>query len=397
MTNSLAKESTSSRLISVDAYRGFVMLLMLVGGLFLPVAAAFPNSTFWRIVAHHELHVEWVGCSLHDLIQPGFAFLVGMALVLSVDRRTKQGEDAGARTRHAINRAILLVLLGLLISALHHRPFIFDDTLTQIGLAYLPVYFLASRPQRDLWIALGVILMGYWIVFALYPVPNSSFDYAKVGVSHDWLLAHGLHGFQAHWQKNSNAAWAFDMLFLPRLPRDWEFVGLGGGLTTLNFIPLIGTMILGVVGGRVLRNDWLSWIKVKWFTVGGVICLVTGWGFGAIGICPVVKAVWTPSWVLFSGGWCFLFLAAFFVVGEIFQTRRLLFPLVVLGANSLAVYVVHEFQETLANNAVRRIAGPAVLNVFGPTYVTLLNDGAILMLLWLFFYVLYRMRVFVRV
>ena len=99
------------------------------------------------------------------------------------------------------------------------------------------------------------------------------------------------HGFQAHWQKNSNAAWAFDMLFLPRLPRDWEFVGLGGGLTTLNFIPLIGTMILGVVGGRVLRNDWLSWIKVKWFTVGGVICLVTGWGFGAIGICPVVKAV----------------------------------------------------------------------------------------------------------
>jgi len=215
--------------------------------------------------------------------------------------------------------------------------------------------------------------------------------------SHDWLLAHGLHGFQAHWQKNSNAAWAFDMLFLPRLPRDWEFVGLGGGLTTLNFIPLIGTMILGVVGGRVLRNDWLSWIKVRWFTVGGVICLVSGWGLGAIGVCPVVKAVWTPSWVLFSGGWCFLFLAAFFVVGEIFQTRRLLFPLVVLGANSLAVYVVHEFQETLANNAVRRIAGPATLNVFGPTYASVLNDGAILMLLWLFFYVWYRMRVFVRV
>src|SRR5437764_5316257 len=101
-----------NRLASVDAYRGFVMLLMMGEVLkFSRVHYALPASAFWKFLAHHQSHAAWIGCSLHDLIQPSFSFLVGLALPFSLARRTSEGQPQWQRTLHAFSRALILVLL----------------------------------------------------------------------------------------------------------------------------------------------------------------------------------------------------------------------------------------------------------------------------------------------
>ena len=117
--------------------------------------------------------------------------------------------------------------------------------------------------MRDQWIALAVILVGYWAAFALYPLPGADFDYASVGVPADWLQEHVLTGFAAHWNKNSNLAWAFDTWFLNLFPAASTLSSTTAAATaTLSFIPTLGTMILGLIAGGVLRSERTPWAKV---------------------------------------------------------------------------------------------------------------------------------------
>ena len=128
----------------------------------------------------------------------------------------------------------------------------FEDTLTQIGLGYGFLYLLALRSRTTQWAALAVALVGYWLAFALYPVPGPGFPWAAAGVrpGQPELLA----GFAAHWGKNTNLAWAFDTWFLNLFPRERPFANNGGGYATLSFVPTLGTMLLGLLAGGVLRD-----------------------------------------------------------------------------------------------------------------------------------------------
>src|SRR2546422_720066 len=135
----------TQRLVSIDAYRGLVMFLMMAEVLkFWRVHEALPNSAFWKFLAHHQSHAAWIGCSLHDLIQPSFSFLVGVALPFSLARRTAQGQPQWQRTLHAFWRALVLVLLGVFLRSIGsaHTRWTFEDTLSQIGLGYGFLYLL---------------------------------------------------------------------------------------------------------------------------------------------------------------------------------------------------------------------------------------------------------------
>src|SRR5204862_2966608 len=140
------------------------------------------------------------------------------------------------------------------------------------------------------------------------------------------------------------------------------------GLTTLNFVPLIGTMILGLMAGNVLRSDRSPGTKVQWLSLAGIAGLGSGWTLGALGVCPVVKRIWTPSWVLFSGGWCFLFLAAFYLVMEIWNRRLWAFALVVIGMNSIAAYMIAHLFDGFIEKALPRHFGHAWTTFAGPAY-----------------------------
>ena len=386
------------RVASVDAYRGFVMFLMMAEVLHLSrVARAVPESSFWKFLAYHQTHVEWIGCSLHDLIQPSFSFLVGLALPFSIGNRIARGQSKAHLTWHAAWRALVLVLLGVFLRSIGHSQtyWTFEDTLSQIGLGYLVLFVLGFRPVRDQWIALGVILVGYWLAFAWYPLPGADFDYAKVGVPNDW--PHLMSGFAAHWNKNSNLAWAFDTWFLNLFPREKPFLFNGGGYATLSFIPTLGTMILGLLAGGVLRSSRTAAGKIKWLVIAGAACLGAGALLGALGICPVVKRIWTPSWTLYSGGWSFLLLAGFYAVIDWWGHKGWSYPLIVIGMNSIAAYCMAHLFDGFISDALTTNLGTNVFKIFGAAYEPFVHGAAVLFFLWLILFWMYRRKLFLKI
>jgi heparan-alpha-glucosaminide N-acetyltransferase len=386
------------RLASVDVYRGFVMLLLLGESLrTCEVADARPGSLLWAFLCHHQSHVPWVGASLHDLIQPSFSFLVGTALAFSAASRSAAGQSRRRLLLHAAWRSVVLVALGIALRSVG-RPqtyFTFEDTLSQIGLGYFFLVLLALRPRRDQWVALALLLLGYWAAFALYPVPAPAFDYAAAGVPPDW--PHHLRGFAAHWNKNSNLAWAFDLWFLNLFPREHPFAFNGGGYATLSFIPTLGTMILGLLAGGVLRSARDAAARIRWLAVAGLAGIASGWALGALGICPVVKRIWTPSFTLWSGGVCFLITAAAYWLVDVVGRRRWAFPLVVIGMNSIAAYCLYELGARGIGAFLKTHLGEGAFRVAGDPYLPFLHGLAVMALMWLVLFWMYRRRIFLRI
>ena len=293
--NDLTAKPTTTRLGSIDAFRGLVMLLMMAEVLhFTGVARALPESGFWAFLSHHQSHVEWVGCSLHDLIQPSFSFLVGTALAFSMASRLAKGQSVPRMFGHAVWRSFLLIALGIFLRSIGRSQtnFTFEDTLTQIGLGYTFLFVAALRPRKEQWIALLLILVGYWAAFALYPLPGPGFDWTAAGVSPEW--EYNLTGFAAHWNKNTNLAWAFDTWFLNLFPRESLFTHNGGGYATLSFIPTLGTMILGLIAGEWLKSTLGDFRKVRRLALVGLLLLALGWLFNAIGSLPECEADLDP-------------------------------------------------------------------------------------------------------
>jgi heparan-alpha-glucosaminide N-acetyltransferase len=390
----------SRRLVAIDAFRGFVMLLMMAEVLHLAaVAAKKPDSAIWKFLAHHQTHVEWVGCSLHDLIQPSFSFLVGAAMVFSLASRSARGQSKGWMILHALWRALVLVFLGIFLRSIGKKQtyYTFEDTLTQIGLGYPFLFLLGLRPRRDQWIALVVLLVGYWAAFALYPAPGTDFDFEAVGVKAEWRAEHAPTGFAAHWDKNSNLAWAFDRWFLNLFPRQKEFWSNGGGYATLSFIPTLATMVLGLLAGGVLRSERSDRDKLAWLVLAGAIGLLSGWALGASGICPVVKRIWTPSWVLFSGGWCFLILAAFYAATDFLGWKGWAFALVVVGMNSIAAYMIAHLFDRFIGDGLRTHLGEETFRRFGPEYEPFVHGAGVLLVMWLILFWMYRRKILLKI
>ena len=392
------------RLASLDAYRGLSMLLMASGVLGLPaVAEHFPESKFWQSVAFHWEHVSWMGCSLHDLIQPSFSFMVGVALPFSLAGRMARNQSPAAQWGHVLWRSLLLVLLGVALRSMNQpiTYWTFEDTLSQIGLGYPILFAVAAWGWRAPWIALGVILAGYWTAFAVYPLPSADFN---------WQAAEGkawFEGFRAHWNQNSNAAWAFDRWFLNLFPREAPFTGNGGGYSTLSFIPTLGTMLLGLIAGRWLMDTPPSgeadyheprpMRAVGRLVMAGVVTLLLGWGLDRLGWCPSVKKIWTPSWTLFSGGWCFLAMAVFYLVADVWGAKRIFFPLTVVGMNSIAMYVLTECLAGFFGKTLRTHLGVKPFLIFGESFAPLMQGAGVMLILWLILFWMYRRKLFLKI
>lgn len=385
-----------NRNIAIDAYRGFVMLLMMAEVLHLAkVSQAMPDCGIMAFLAYHQTHVDWAGCSLHDMIQPSFSFLVGVALPYSVASRMARGESETKMFAHALWRAFLLAALGIFLRSTN-RPmtnFTFEDTLTQIGMGYPFLYVLGWRPPRWAYVALGVVLGGYWLAWALYPLP-ASYDYAAVGVPADWK--HHYSGLAAHWNKNNNLGHAFDVWFLNLFPRVSPFVANRGGYLTLSFIPTLGTMILGLIAGRALREK-APGIPYRRFLGYGGAGIASGLLLHVAGICPVVKRIWTPSWTLFSGGICFLMLAGFCWVIETKGYKKWAFPLVVTGMNSIAAYLIAHLFDGFVVSSFKTHLGEHFFAFLGAGLEPMVHGAAVLLMFWLMLLWMYRRNLFLRI
>jgi predicted acyltransferase len=385
------------RNVAVDAYRGLVMLLMMAEVMhFSQVSRAIPESQFWSILAYNQTHVEWAGMSLHDTIQPGFTFLVGVALPYSIASRVSKGQSFTRRLLHTLWRSLVLIALGIFLRSTSSTQtyYTFEDTLTQIGLGYTFAYLLAYCRPRWQWTALGVILFGYWLAWAIYPAPGPGFNYAAVGVPPTWH--YNFTGFASHWNKNSNLGQAFDLWFLNLFPRASRFAYNDGGYLTLSFIPTLGTMLLGLRAGEWFRSAAPK-IPIRRFLIAGVLLAVAGLLLHVTGICPIVKRIWTPSWTLFSGGVCFFFLAAFAWILDVRHWRRWAFPLVVIGMNSIAAYVIAHLWEDFVVSSLHIHLGYHIFQIFGPAVQPATLGAAVLLIYWLVLYWMFRKRIFLRI
>ena len=443
----LPAKASNSRLASLDAYRGFVMICLAANGFGLAAAARnFPDCSIFQAIGYQFEHVAWVGCAFWDLIQPSFMFLVGVAVPYSLTRREAEGESTAKLARHVLTRAVVLILLGIFLSSVGQpvTNFTFMNVLTQIGLGY-PFLFLLRNRGFTIQLATAVlVLMGYWAWFAMTPVTPVE-NPQEINLPADWTL---LRGFEAHWQKNANPAATFDRWLLNIFPpasdrataqtkvaapkeegintdskevepvapppsgivaqtgaalrrlvtRPEPYVFNGGGYQTLNFIPSFVTMLIGLMTGEFIRRETGN--RARTFgtlVVAGLVLLTLGWVWQAIGYCPLVKRIWTPSWTLFSSGLTLLMLSGFYGVIDGLGWKAWSFPLIVAGMNSMVLYLSGQLLRGWTSDLLKRHINENIFEMFGTKYVPIVQANLVLLCFWLFVYWLYRQRVFIRI
>jgi heparan-alpha-glucosaminide N-acetyltransferase len=359
-----------ARLVSLDTYRGLTMMLLATGGLGLG-------------------HVAWRGCSVWDLIQPSFMFMVGVAIPYSYASRKSKGDSDGIILAHAVRRALILIALAVALGSISKRAldFEFVNVLAQIGLGYVPVFLLRGRRPAVQLGATAAILVGYWLLFALTPVVPGSGPFT---------------GFAAHWNMNANPAHTFDLWFLNLFPRAAPFTGNEGGYQTLSFIPSMATMVLGLVAGETLRAPADERWKLRRLVVACAICfaisiacdpaIVPGLS-GSFVVSPIVKRIWTPSWALFSSGWTFALLAALYWLVDLRRWTRGTFPFVVVGMNSIAIYLMSQLFRRPLQKLFPTVLGAQTFS--GALWWVPAIGAALVM--WLACYVMYRRRWFLRI
>jgi len=363
----------SNRLLSLDALRGFDMLWIIGGGeLVTGLAKAWPTP-FSQAVARQFEHVQWAGLHAFDVIWPLFMFMVGVSLCLSLTKRRKNGETHAAIYSHSIRRAVILFALGMIaqgnllefnLAAIHP----FYSVLGGIAAGYLiaTIVTLNTRPAGRA-IAIGIFLVLYWILLITIPVP---------GVGRGVLTSTG------------NAATYIDRIIMGR----FYFAPANQANTWfLSYLGFASSVLLGVLAGDVLLSSRLTVMRkcLALYAMGaGLIALGLVWSLWL----PVIKLLWTSSFVLITGGICCFLLATFYLIVDVWGYRRWAFPLTVIGMNALAIYMATNLFDfrVLANVFVGHLL-PRIGN-----WDVVLTQVVALTIIWLILYWMYRTRSFVK-
>lgn len=361
----------SSRLASIDALRGFDMF-WITGGEELIHSLHRTFARPWTAALDTQFHhVLWEGFRFYDLIFPLFMFLVGVVLPFSLTRRLEGGASRAGLYRHLVQRLVALFLLGLIYNGL--LDFRFHDlriagVLQRIALGYffaaLVVMNAGVRAQA---LITGAILVVYWAIVMLIPVPGFG-----AGV----LTPEG------------NLSAFLDQKLLPQPFCCYHFGDNEGILSTL---PAIATTLLGALAGQWLRSGAAPKRKAAGLALAGVACLVAG-GLWSLAF-PIIKNIWTSSYVLVAGGWSLLLLALFYWIIDVRGWRRWAFFFTVIGLNPITIYVL---RSQFDFGQIAHIFVRGFLDYFGP-FRPLAWDFCVMMTGWLFLYFLYRQKIFLKV
>ncbi len=407
------------RLLSLDVYRGLIMISLAFSGFGLAATAqnhleTSPDSSFWQEVKFQFSHVEWIGCAYWDLIQPSFMFMVGVSMAYSYAKRKGLGHSYRRMLGHAVCRSIILIFLGIfLISNSANRTvtnWSLMNVLTQIGLGYAFLFLLWGRKFRVQAIAAVVILIGTGAVYQSYRDAGIDLQTggAEVGVSQQWAEQH-LDGLPAAWHKNANVGHAVDLVILNGLPQKEAFKFNHGGYQTINFIPSLATMLFGLMCGELLRSGYSVWSKLVLLLAAGIGGVVIGQLLHSSATTPLelfgpsVKRIWTPTWVIFSTGCCCLILASLYAIIDVAKLRRgWTFPIVVVGMNSIAIYCMAQTLKGWTARTLQKHIGAnlGVENIFavaGADYAPTVEKCLVGLVFWLICWWMYRNKVFIRI
>jgi predicted acyltransferase len=326
---------------------------------------------------------------------PAFMFMVGMAMPFSQARREREGQTRAQIVRHTLIRSGVLILLGIFLAS-HSRPhdaWTLTNTLAQIGLCYPLAALCVGRGYRSQAMAAAVSLVGTWLLFVLHGGSSQ----LGPSITPEWAAANHA-GMSQAWWKCSNVAHSFDVWFLNLFPQNAPFVANEGGYQTLNFLPSLATVIVGVMCADWVRAKGAdNSRKLRVLLIAGAVLVLAGQLIGHSGLCPLVKRIWTPSFGLVCTGMCVLMLAAFYYIVDMRGWKRWTFPLMVAGANSIALYMVSQLLKPWVGGLWQRYLGQDVFLIAGPELESVLRYSAIGFTFWLVVYWMYRNKFFVRI
>ena len=365
--------AASARLLSIDALRGFDMFWIIGGE---EIAVALARWADWPLkeeVERQLQHAPWEGFRFYDLIFPLFLFVVGAVLPFSLASHRQKGESTFRIYGRILRRTALLFFLGLLYNGLLKLDFenlriagVLQRIAICYGLAALIVLHVGWRGQA---VTVVTILLGYWALLAFVPAPGSGpADYTK---------EHNLPGY-------------VDRTYLPGKIYE-EYYGYGDNEGLLSTIPAVATALLGALAGQWLRAGAGAGRKVLGLLLAGVACLAVGYGWGLV--FPIIKNLWTSSFVLYAGGWSLLLLAFFYGIIDALGFRKWAFFFVVIGSNAIVIYILPKFldfkftADALFGGLVKQTGS------FAPVAALL----SVLVVEWLFLLFLFHKRLFLRV
>jgi predicted acyltransferase len=361
---------TSSRIASIDALRGFDMFWIMGADQLFTSLFHLSNSSWAKSLKDQLEHTTWEGFSFYDLIFPLFLFLVGVSIPLAFEKRLAQGVSRWLLCRHVLGRTAKLFFFGLLVNGLLDLNLAtqrWPGVLQRIALCYcfasLAVLFATRRVQAILGAS---ILVGYWLILLLVPVP---------GVGAGVLTQEG------------NLAGYLDRLFIPGKFCCYPFGDNEGILSTL---PAVATTLLGVMASYWLRSSRAPGRKAAGLAGAGVVSLLLALAWNPF--FPINKILWTSSYVLFAGGWSLLLLALFYWVIDMRGWKRWAFPFIVIGMNPITIYLA---QALFDFGTVAAIFTHGFVQQLG-IYQTPFQLCSILVVKWLFLYFLYRQRIFLK-
>lgn len=364
----------AKRLLSIDTLRGFDMLMIAGAGAFISTLHGKTDWAWVDTLALQFEHPPWNGFTFYDFIFPLFLFIAGLTLPFSLNKGLELGMSKSDLYRKAFKRFLILYALGILyknapIPFLDWSQIRFVNVLGRIGLAGFVttvLYLNFDFQKRVFWIA-GLLLFYYAALF-LIPVPGyGAGDLSFEGNLTGWI----------------------DRNFLPGrlLQKTYDELGL------FTQIPALCLTILGSLGGDMMRRAGeTDYRKLRNLVIAGIICLAIAFVWSQH--FPINKHLWTSSFIMLTGGMAFLLFAVFYWVIDIMQIRRWTFFFIVIGVNSLTIYMAYRLIDF--GHTSRLLFEGLYINTAEKWHPVFQSLGA-LGLVWVFLYILYRLKIFVKV
>lgn len=323
---------------------------------------ALDNHPIFGFIARQFDHVAWEGTVFWDLVQPAFMFMVGVAMPFALARRIEQGATFRSNLIHVIVRSLKLIALSQLFTIVHSGQFRFGllNVLSQIAFTYLFCFLLMQLRFKWQAVSAGLILAAYTAAFVLFPGPEGAFS------------------------KTGNFGNMVDLAVLGRVS--------SGNYVTINFISSTVTTLFGVWTGYLMMSARPIMSKIRILALAGIAGIAGGLALSPF--IPIVKRIWTASFTLYSAGWVLLIMLAFVWLVEVKGFRKLVFPLVVVGMNSIFAYVIFQLFRGGINRAVGVITGRFE---FIGTLAPVAQATATLLVIWYILYWLYQRKVFIKV
>lgn len=355
--------SVHGRIESLDAFRGFTMILLVSGGFGFHYLTTYPYIGFFaRQLTHHP----WHGMHFWDLIQPFFMFIVGVAMPFSFAKRWRRGETWNRTFLHVIRRSVILFFLGVILHCSYSSKLVWElwNVLTQLAFTYFIAFLFMRKPVRTQIIISFVILLGNYLAYRFIPLP---------GVTDPWM-------------KDNNLGAFIDRIIMGK-------INDGGGWVTINFIGSTAHTMWGVIAGIILKSYRSDMQKIKLIAIGGITGVVLGLALDPV--TPIVKRICTSSFIIHSGGWCLLALALFYWIIDVKGYRKWALFMVIFGMNPIFIYMFKELLGKWIYNFIDIFAMPVLepLGIAGK----IIHINLVLIVCWYIAYRLYKYRIFIKI